>query len=68
MNQSRRRSKAMSTIKISQSDYETLVWLGKNYYSHPDAKPVAPEEILHRLIEHESREAIPPDEHNFGRQ
>ncbi len=45
------------TINISEDDYNTLKWLGKNYYVVKGERPIKPEVILHRLIEKKMREA-----------
>jgi len=55
-------------ISIRQDDFNTLVQLGTDYYVIKGEKPLAPEEVLHRLIRYEASEAYPPEEHNFGRQ
>jgi hypothetical protein len=52
---------SMKTIEVSDTDYQTLEWLGSDKWMSIKGEPPLPvEKVLHRIIETEYDRANPP--------
>lgn len=52
----------MKIVKVSDSDYELLEWLGSDkWMTVKGEKPLSVAKVLHEIIEKEYKDANPPE-------